>query len=310
MKIIVLTPNADALFTAEQLNKLKAVGDLTLVKDIKPFSEVTELYDGDEERIVAIDPDFSDWRFPNDVIDKIPNLKAICLQTTSFSWIDLAHCKAKGIPVTNLRGFSSLAVAEWHTMVTMALARRVPEVAKDGWKGDYDKHRGVELRGKKAGIVGLGRIGTAFAENMAGLGMDVQYWSRAARNERFADVSLEELVKTSDVVFLSLAANDETRKLLTDQLLQALKPTAIFVSAVGAAEGLYNQSLLLEMVKAGKLYGLGYEQEKGTFGTQEGNVWDGPSLGWCTNESMSKNAAQWVESVVRAASDEYPTLVN
>lgn len=309
MKIFVLTPNADALFTTEQLDSLKTAADLTLIKDIKPLTEVNELYDGDEERIVAIDPDFSDWSFPNDVIDKIPNLKAICLQTTSFSWIDLAHCKAKNIPVTNLRGFSSIAVAEWGTMVTLALARRVPIIAKDGWKADYDKHRGIELRGKKAGIIGLGRIGTAFAENMAGLGMNVQYWSRAARDERFTHIPLEELVKTSDVVFVAFAANDETRELLTDQLLQTLKPSAIFVSAVGAAERVYNQDLLLKMVKAGKLYGLGYEQEKDTFGTREGNVWDGPALGWCTNESMSKNAAQWVESITNATQNEYPTAI-
>ncbi|HEY8998916.1 MAG TPA: NAD(P)-dependent oxidoreductase [Candidatus Saccharimonadales bacterium] len=309
MKIIVLTPNADSLFTPGQLNDLKAVGNLTLVKDIKPLSEVNELYEGDDERIVAFDPDFSDWSLPNDVIDRIPNLKAICLQTTSFSWIDLAHCKDKGIVVTNLRGFSSVAVAEWHTMITLALARRLPIVAKDGWHGDYDKHRGVELRGKKAGIIGLGRIGTAFAENMAGLGMEVQYWSRATRDERFTSVSLEELIKTSSVVFLAFAANDETRKLLTDELLQHLMPSAIFVSAVGGAERVYNQDLLLEMVKTDRLYGLGYEQEKGTFGAREGNVWDGPALGWCTNESMSKNAAQWVESIMDATHNDYPTAL-
>ncbi|HSX07774.1 MAG TPA: 2-hydroxyacid dehydrogenase [Candidatus Saccharimonadales bacterium] len=309
MKLLILTPNANSLFTPEQLTTLKAAGGVTLLTDIKPLAEVSELYEGSEDRIIAIDPDFSDWSFPNEVIDKIPNLKAICLQTTSFSWIDLEHCKAKGIPVTNLRGFSSIAVAEWHTMVTLALARRLPIVAKDGWQGDYDKHRGIELRGKKVGIIGLGRIGTAFAENMAGLGMDVQYWSRSARNERFTSVSLEDLIQTSDVVFLAFAANDETRKLLTDELLQNLKPSAIFVSAVGAAERVYNQDLLLEMVKTGKLYGLGYEQEKGTFGTREGNVWDGPALGWCTDESMSKNGAQWVDAIVAAAKGEYPTEI-
>jgi len=309
MKLFILTPNANSLFTPEQLESLKATGDVHLITEIKPFGEITELYEGDEGRIVAIDPDFSDWSFSNEVIDKIPNLKAICLQTTSFSWIDVEHCKEKGIPVTNLRGFSSMAVAEWHTMVTLALARRLPIVAKDGWHGDYDRHRGIELRGKKAGIVGLGRIGTAFAENMAGIGMDVQYWSRSARDERFTSVSLEDLIKTSDVVFLAFAANDETRKLLTDELLQSLKPSAIFVSAVGAAERVYNQDLLLEMVKTNKLYGLGYEQEKGMFGMREGNVWDGPALGWCTDESMSKNGVQWIEAIVAATKGEYPTEI-
>ncbi len=98
---------------------------------------------------MAIDPDFCDWKFPNEVIDKIPNLNAIHLQTTSFSWVDVDYCKQKDIPVVNLRGFSSIAVAEWATMLTLTLARRLPVVIKDSWKLDYDKHRGFELRGKK-----------------------------------------------------------------------------------------------------------------------------------------------------------------
>jgi len=309
MKLFIFTPNVSTLFTPEQLNAVKSAGAVQLFSEIKPFSEIPELYAGDEDRIVAIDPDFSDWSLPNDIIDKIPHLKAICLQTTSFSWVDIAHCKAKGIPVTNLRGFSSVAVAEWGTMITLALARRVPEIVKAGWKADYDKHRGIELRGKKAGVVGLGRIGTAFAENMAGLGMDVQYWSRQARDDRFTYVSLEDLMRTSDVVFVSFAINEETTKLLTDDLLRSLQSSAIFVSVVSAVEQVYNKELLLDMVTAGKLYGLGYEQEKGVFGGHDGNVWDGPALGWCTNESMSKNAAQWVDAIVAAAKGEYPTEI-
>lgn len=114
-------------------------------------------------------------------------------------------------------------------------------------------------------------------------------------------------MKTSDVVFLSFVINEETTKLITDELLQTLKPSAIFVSMVGAVEKTYNQGMLLEMVKTGKLYGSGYEQEKGAFGGHEGNVWDGPALAWCTNELMSKNAQQWTDALVSAAKGEYPT---
>ena len=60
-------------------------------------------------------------------------------------------------------------------MITMNIARKITVVAQDKWKQDYIKHQGIELRGKTAGVVGLGRIGTAIAENMAGLGMNVQY---------------------------------------------------------------------------------------------------------------------------------------
>src|SRR3981081_364681 len=103
MKIFIISPNADVLFTPELKAKLDTAGEIILNKDIKPLSEVTELFAGDEERILAIDPDFCEWKVPNEIIDKIPNLKAICLQTTSFSWVDVNYAKEKSIPVVNLR---------------------------------------------------------------------------------------------------------------------------------------------------------------------------------------------------------------
>jgi len=307
VKIFVISPNIDIAFSDEQQDVLKTAGDVVLIKDTVPFADITELYVGDEPRIVAIDPDFSDWAFPNDVIDMIPNLKAICLQTTSFSWLDVGHCRERGIPVVNLRGFSSIAVAEWVIMLTLALARRLPTVIKDGWQLNYEKHRGFELRGKTAGVIGLGRIGTATAENLAGLGMKVQYWSKNSEDERFSKVSLAELMQSSDVVASAVAHNTDTETLLSDDLVRTMKPTALLVDIT---HPIYNKELVLQMAAEGKLGGYAFEDEKNPFGHYAGNVWNGPALGWCTNESMSKNTVQWVESIVAAASGEYPTQVN
>jgi phosphoglycerate dehydrogenase-like enzyme len=268
---------------------------------------VTELYEDGEERIVAIDPDFSDWNFPNEIIDNIPNLKAICLQTTSFSWVDVEHCAQKGIPVLNLRGFSSIAVAEWATMMTLALARRLPVVAKDNWQLDYAKHRGFELRGKTAGIIGLGRIGTAVAENLAGLGMAVQYWSKNSQDDRFSKVELNELVSDSDVIVSAVAHNSETEGMLSDELVKSMKHEAFLVDVT---HPIYNKDLVLQMAAQGSIGGYAFEDEKNPLGFYEGNVWNGPALGWCTNESMTKNAEQWAEAVAAAAQGEYPTRVN
>lgn len=309
MKIFIISPNAESMFSKDHHDVLSAAGDVTIFSEIKPFDQLAELYEGNEPRIVAVDPDFSEWKFPNEVIDKIPNLKAIVLQTTSFSWMDVEHAAQKDIPVVDLRGFSSIAVAEWATFMALAVARRVPVVIKDDWKLDYEKHRGFEMRGKTAGIVGLGNIGTAIAENMAGLGMNVQYWSRNSEDARFKKVSLEDVIKTSDVIFVSLAINAETRGLITDDMLNTIKPTSVLVNIteIGA---IYNNESLLKLVADGKVGGYAFEDEKGPFGKYEGNVWNGPALGWCTNESMSKNAQQWVEAIVAATKGDYPTKVN
>lgn len=86
-----------------------------------------------------------------------------------------------------------------------------------------------------------------------------------------------------------------------------MKPTALLIDIT---HPIYNTDLVLQLAADGKIGGYAFEDEKNPFGHYQGNVWNGPALGWCTNESMSKNAEQWVESVVLAAKGEYPTQVN
>ncbi len=270
------------------------------------MQELHDLISGDEDRILAIDPDFCKWKITNDDIDRIPNLKAIILQTTSFSYLDVAYCRQKGISVMNLRGFSSLAVAEWAMMAALNLARKIPLLIKNGWKLDFNKHKGYELRGKTAGVIGLGRIGKLVAENCKGIGMEVKYWSRRTRDERFALTELSALMASSDVIFLALPRNDETAVLLTEPLLRSMKKSAIFVRTGFAP----NHELILQMIKDGDLYGYAFDEDESTFNECDGNVWASPPNAWLTNESTMRNAEQWVDAIVRAIKGEYLTLVN
>lgn len=307
MKIFIISPNIDTFFSSEQIDLLNKAGEIVFHKKMTSYEEVPGLFEGSEDRVLAIDPDFSDWKLPNEIVEKIPNLKVIVLQTTSFSWVDVDFAKSKGIPVVNLRGFSSIAVSEWATMMMLNLARKLPLVVKDNWNQDYTKHKGIELRGKTAGVVGLGNIGTAIAENCKGLGMSVQYWSKNSTDERFSRVELETLMKTSDVILPVVAQNSETQGMLTDEMLKSMKKSAIFVSVI---HNVYNHDMLLEMVKNGDLYGYGFEDPKARIADFAGNVWAGPELAWCTEDSMRKNAVQWIEAIINASKGEYPTKVN
>ncbi len=307
MKIFIVSPNANALFTPNLQKKLETAGEVILIEEIKPFKDVQELFLGTEDRILAIDPDFCDWKIPNEIIDMIPHLKGVCLQTTSFSWIDIDHAKQKGIPVMNLRGFSTIAVSEWATMMVLLLARKMPLVIKDGWKQDYTKHKGIELGGKIAGIVGLGRIGTAIAHNMHGLGMNVQYWSKQSTNNNYEKVSLEDVMNTSDVIIPAVARNTDTKGLITDAMIESMRKTAIFISIV---HEVYNHELLLKKASAGEIFGYGFEESKGEFMKYSGNVWAGPELGWCTQDSFRKNGELWTESIIQAVQGNYQTRIN
>ncbi len=294
------------MFSAEQLARLGRVGELILVDSVQPVGEIPGLFDGDEERILAIDPDTCDWTVPNEDLDRVPNLKAVVLQTTSFSWIDIDHAKERGIPVLNNPGFSKIAVAEWATMAVLMLARKMPLVVKAGWQLDFEQHRGFELRGKTAGVIGLGRIGTAVAENLQGLGMNVQYWSKDSRDDRFTKTELDDLMTTSDVVVLCLARNSETASLLTDDLLKSMKSTTIFIRTGFAP----NHTLLLDMVKNEILFGYAFDEDHSTFDKCVGNVFASPPLGWLTEESVARSAEQWTDAIVRAANGELINQVN
>jgi phosphoglycerate dehydrogenase-like enzyme len=306
MKLFVLSPIADSFFSDQQKQELSKAGDLVLQKEIVPIEKVAGLtLPGD--KLLALDPDWFDWKVPNEFLEKIPDIKGVILQTSSFSWLDATRLAQRGIPVVNMRGFSKNAVAEWAIMAALLLSRKMPIVIKDGWKQDFVKHKGFELRGKTAGVIGLGRNGSAIAELAAGLGMSVQYWSAHNQDERIKFVPLSELMKTSDVIFPAFAHNADTEKLLNDEALMSMKPSAIFVSTI---HHIYNHDLLLRRVAEGKLWGYGFEENNPNFTAYAGNIWAGPALAWCTEESMRENARQWTEAILQAARGEFPNRIN
>lgn len=307
MDIYIASPNTETLLTPDLSARLAAAGTVHVAKTPCPMREIPGLYEPGNPRILALDPDFCDWHADVAAIAAIPNLTGVCLQTTSFSWIDHAPLAERGIPVTNLRGFSTDAVAEWALLMAIAVARRIPMIAKDGWREDYAKP-GMELNGKIAGIVGLGRIGSRIGELCTGMGMRVRYWSRSPKESPFERTDLPELIATSDVIFPAVAQNGETQAILTDELLATMKPTAMFVSIVHTV---YNHDLILSMVREGRLWGYAFEENGGgKFTDYEGNVWAGPAMAWCSKEGMRRNAEHWTKAIELAAAGLFPNRIN
>lgn len=306
MKIIVLSPDINKQFADALKERVGPGVEVIIHQKPQPIAQIAELHD-EEEKILALDPDFVGWKFTAEDIDSVKNLKAICLQTTSFSYIDGAHAATKGISVTNLRGFSTEAVAEFALMMLIGVARKMPVVIKDGFVQDFEKHKGIELKGKKVGIIGLGNIGTRFAELCQGIGMEVTYWSHTNRDARFAFAELSELFEQSDVVFPAMAKNDESVRVITDELLALLKKEAIFVSI---AHNIYNHALILDMVKRGALYGYAFEEDNGNPAKYEGNVLALPAIAWSTDASRDLNRKMWADTIDDAIKGRFPNKIN
>lgn len=311
MKAFIFDPLWDELVTGELIDKLKANNIEPIVATrIAPLSDCVALFEADDERILCVNPDYVSWKLSADDYKNIPNLKAILGAATSFSWIDARYANENGITIANVRNFSTQAVAEWAVTMLLNLARQTPRLIKDGFPLDFDKdfmkYRGVELHGKTAGIIGLGHNGTAIAERFKGLGLNVIYWSRSARNEAYEYHELDEIFATADVIVPAFAHNDETDVLITDELLGKLKPSAIVIDIVE----LKNKDKIIELVKDGKIFGYGFEAEPKSFDTYEGNIWAAPAYGWVTDGSMNNVMTKWVENMVDAANSKFPNRVN
>ncbi|MNR13524.1 Glyoxylate/hydroxypyruvate reductase B [compost metagenome] len=169
------------------------------------------------------------------------------------------------------------------------------------------KYRGTQIKGKTAGIIGLGHNGAAIAERCAGLGMNVVYWSRFSKSDVYRYVELDELMKTADVIFPAFAKNNETNALLTEELLANVKSSATIVDIIELDEA---RASILDMVKTGRLFGYGFEAKPATFSEYEGNVWAAPAYGWVTFESMYNGEMKLVENIVNAVKNDFPNRVN
>jgi len=163
------------------------------------------------------------------------------------------------------------------------VARQTPRLIKDGFPLDFDKdfmkYRGLELHGKTAGIIGLGHNGLAIAERLKGLGLDIIYWSKESRNDKYEYRELVDVIENADVVIPAFAHNEESDKLLTDEILDKLKSTAIIIDVIE----LENRDKITQLVKDEKIFGYGFEAKPHTFNDYEGNIWAAPAYAWVTD---------------------------
>lgn len=312
MKAFIFDPLWDELVDDELTNKLRENNITPIVtKQIAPLSECKALFAGDEERLLCLNPDYVSWKLPNEAYRNIPGLKAILIASTGFEWVEQNAANERGIPICQIVDFSTQAVAEWALMMMFNLARQTPRLIKDGYPLDYGddfmKYRGMQLMGKTAGIIGLGHIGSAIARACKGLGMSVVYWSRSSVNDEYERVKLEQLMQTADAIFPAVAKNEETLALITRRHIESIKPSAIVIDIV---DGLIDQQKLLDMTAVGRLFGYGFEGKPGEFTSFDGNVWAAPSYAWTTYESMHNSVVLWIDNMVSASKNQFPTRVN
>ncbi len=256
------------------------------------------------------DPDWYNWNITANHLSMIKNLKGVCLSTTAFDWIDLDYCKEHKIVVCNIPKYSTDSVAEYGIFLMMCLAKKFPIQVKTDYKTDYSNSMlTTEIRNKTVGVIGLGTIGSKIANMCNALGMNVIYWNRSEKENKYKRVDLETIFKEADFIFPAFATNDETKKLITDQLIHLMNGNA-FINIVNNSRELYNHDLLLEKAENGEIsYAFElYDNEKKMY-DYKGNIMVTAPYAFYTKEAIDRLVEIWCQNVIALANNHAQNMV-
>ncbi|MFZ4620060.1 MAG: NAD(P)-dependent oxidoreductase [Bacteroidota bacterium] len=195
-----------------------------------------------------------------DCISTAKNLSLIIRAGAGVNNIDMKAANARGIYVSNCPGKNSIAVAELAMGLLLALDRRIPDNVVDlrngKWnKSEYSKADGIF--GKTVGVIGAGQIGKEFIKRAKSFGMNVVVWSRSMTKEKADSLgasfapTIAELIPQCDVVSVHLALKPETKKIITKELIDMMKPRAVFLNT--SRWEVVDEPALFEAAKTGKI---------------------------------------------------------
>ena len=207
-------------------------------------------------------------RFDAKFFASAPTLKVLALDSAGFNHVDLTAARARGVTVTYCPGVLTEATADLTWALILACARRLPEGLElmragkfRGW--DHNLLRGMELRGRTLGIIGMGRIGRAVAGRAAGFGMQVAYHSRTplpnavARRLKASRLPLRGLLAAADILSLHCPLTPETAGLIDRAALARMQPGAILINT--ARGPVVDERAVAAALRAGRLAAAGFD---------------------------------------------------
>lgn len=199
---------------------------------------------------------------PRDLILALPKLEIISGFGVGYDAVDLPTVKEKNIVLTNTPNVLTDCVADLGMTLMLDAARRVPQAERflrDGqWlKGNYPA--GVKVTGKRAGICGLGRIGTALAKRLSGFDMEIMYYDIEPKTNLPYRLmpSLLDLARNSDFFFVACYGGPTTRKLIDEEVLRAIGTKGILINI--ARGSIVDEAALVRVLEDKALGGAGLD---------------------------------------------------
>lgn len=260
MKILVTPTSLCKSPDAPILEPLRQFADEII---FSPFAhplaeaELLPLLDGVDGYLAGLD-----W-ITDSVVRQMPSsLKVISRYGVGYERVAVQAASDRGIVVTCTPGANAESVADMTFALLLAVARDIPALDRRLRAQEWPRTMGVELFGKKIGILGLGAIGKRVAQRAGGFSMSVLAYdpfmdTAYAASHGIQVCTLHSLLEQSDFISLNLPLNEQTRNILDAAAFARMKPGVIVVNT--ARGGLIVEDAACTALAAGKIGGLGLD---------------------------------------------------
>lgn len=257
MKIVFL--DAGTMGTSS-LAPIERVGELTAWPNSTPEESIGRV--SDCEVLIVNKIKVNDL-----LLEAAPKLRLVCEAGTGINNIDVDACARHGVIVRNVAGYSTDSVVQetlMHILNLLGNGAYFDNVVKSGAYSrsglftDYSRPF-IEMTGKVLGVIGLGAIGSKVARIGSAFGMEVIYYSTSGTNhsEEYPSVSLEHLMRKSDVISVHAPYNERTAGLVGEKELRMMKPKAIIVNM--GRGGIVVEEALAKVIDEGVIGGAGLD---------------------------------------------------
>lgn len=204
-----------------------------------------------------------------EMLDKMPNLKLIACRSAGYNNIQVHEADKRGIHVVVVPSYGDHTVAEYAFALLLTLSRKIPEsvkIVKENVCLEPSLIRGIDLHGKKLGVIGTGKIGKRMIAIARGFGMDVIAYDtyenpQDAHVLGFMYVTKEDLFRQSDIISLHAPLTPDTTRILNEQAFSLMKDNVYIINT--ARGELIDTHALLVALSGSKIAGVGLDVIEG-----------------------------------------------
>ncbi|MCZ4304296.1 D-2-hydroxyacid dehydrogenase [Zoogloeaceae bacterium G21618-S1] len=251
-------------------------------------------------------------RIDEAALAQLPTLRMIALAATGADNVDLAACRARGIVVSNVRGYADTTVPEHVISLMLALSRNLMDFHQDVRAGRWPMSRHFcfldhpirDLRGATLGLVGRGSLGSGVARLAEAFGMQVLWSERPGADQvRAGRVAFDEVLARADVLSLHCPLDAGTRGMIDSVALQAMKSSAFLINTARGA--LVDEAALANALRQGVIAGAAIDvlssepppSDHPLLAPDIPNLIVTPHVAWASGEAMAAMAAQVVHNI-------------